>query len=63
MKGFVDENGIDRPACVTCIHRGKMTVESPCYNCISSLDLALHRPNAETEFASYEAALGGEPDV
>ena len=31
-----------------------MTVESPCYNCIDPVDLALHKPNAETEFLYYE---------
>lgn len=54
MKGYIDEHGIDRPPCAECKHRNKMTVESPCYNCISIVDLALHKPNNETEFTSFE---------
>ena len=54
MKGFIDENGYDRPACVTCKHKNRMTVESPCYNCVSIMDLVLSKPNCETEFAAYE---------
>ena len=54
MKGFIDELGMDRPACAKCKHKGKMTVEAPCYNCISVMDLALHKPNYETEFAAFE---------
>lgn len=56
MKGFIDEIGMDRPACAKCKHKGKTTVEAPCYNCISNMDLALHKPNYETEFASFEPA-------
>lgn len=55
MKGYIDKNGYDRPPCGTCKHRNKMTVEHPCYSCIDTMDLALHKPNAETEFANYEA--------
>lgn len=55
MKGFVDERGIDRPACVNCKHKREMTVGARCYNCISVIDLALHKPNYETEFALFEA--------
>lgn len=55
MKGYIDEFGVDRPPCKTCKHRCKMTVESPCYNCIDAVDLALHRPNDKTEFANYES--------
>ena len=33
-----------------------MTISAPCYNCISVVDLALHKPNSETEFAAYEEA-------
>lgn len=54
MKGFIDENGIDRPACVNCKHKRKMTIETPCYNCIDTMDLVLKRPNHETEFAAFE---------
>ncbi len=55
MKGYIDKNGYDRPTCGTCKHRNKMTVEYPCYSCIDIMDLALHKPNAKTEFANYEA--------
>lgn len=55
MKGYTDKDGYDRPPCGTCKHRNKMTVEYPCYSCIGTMDLALHKPNAETEFANYEA--------
>lgn len=54
MKGFIDEMGYDRPACVTCKYKYKMTVEAPCYDCISLIDLASHKPNYETEFASWQ---------
>ena len=54
MKGFINEFGVDIPPCGTCKHKDKMTVESPCYNCIDCTDLALHKPNNETEFANYE---------
>lgn len=64
MKGFVDELGVDRPACVNCKHRGKMTVEVPCYNCISPIDLASCKPNYQTEFAAFEPKFeGGYRDV
>lgn len=57
MKGYYekmpDGRILDRPPCGTCIHKNKMTVETPCYNCIDTIDLALHKPNAETEFAAY----------
>ena len=32
------------------------TVEEPCYSCIDLMDLSSHRPNAETEFASFTPA-------
>lgn len=54
MKGFLNEFGIDCPPCGTCKYKHKMTIEAPCYNCISKVDLALHKPNNETEFANYE---------
>lgn len=53
MKGFIDERGNDRPACLKCKYKQKMTVEAPCYTCISTMDLALHKPNYQTEFASF----------
>lgn len=54
MKGYIDKNGYDRPPCNTCKHKNKMVVEAPCYSCIDNVDLALHKPNCETEFANYE---------
>lgn len=54
MKGYIDEKGNDRTPCVTCKHRNKTTVQEPCYSCIDNIDLALHKPNHETEFAHYE---------
>ena len=67
MKGFIDEKGIDRSPCGICKHRNKMTVEEPCYSCIDNVDLALHKPNHETEFVHYEAdhptEKGGESDA
>lgn len=58
MKGYSklrsDGQYADMAPCGTCKHKHKMTVESPCYNCIDIVDLALHKPNAETEFANYE---------
>ena len=54
MKGYIDKNGYDRPPCDTCKHKNKMVVEAPCYSCIDNVDLALHKPNCETEFANYE---------
>lgn len=41
---------------IRCLHRNKMTVEEPCYSCIDLMDLSLHRPNVETEFASFTPA-------
>lgn len=54
MKGYVDEKGYDRPPCRMCKHRNKMTIELPCRDCIDIIDLALHKPNYETEFVSFE---------
>lgn len=54
MKGYIDNEGYDRPACVTCKYKHKLTVEAPCYDCINNVDLALHKPNYETNFANYE---------
>lgn len=63
MKGYTDEFGYDRAPCRTCKHRNKMTVEAPCYNCIDIVDLALHKPNAETEFASYEREVAENEQI
>ena len=58
MKGHyefrADGRMADAPPCRTCKHKNKMTVEAPCYSCIDPVALALHKPNAETEFANYE---------
>ncbi len=56
MKGYIDENGYDRPPCKMCKHKDKMTVEAPCYNCVDIMDLTLLKPNAESEFANFEKA-------
>lgn len=53
MKGFIDENGVDRPACVKCKYRNRPTVFVLCYNCISITGLALHKPNYEIEFVNF----------
>lgn len=57
MKGYTDELEKDKPPCGTCKYKNKMTVEAPCYNCIDTVDLALHKPNSETEFANYESEV------
>lgn len=49
-----DGRRIDAPPCRTCKHKNKMTVEAPCYNCIDPVSLALHKPNAETDFVCWE---------
>lgn len=57
MKGYL-KDGKDLPPCGTCKHKGRMTVEAPCYGCIDTVDLALHKPNYETEFSNYEPLEG-----
>lgn len=47
MKGYT---GI----CRNCKHDGKMTVDSPCYNCMDELDISFHKPDYNTEYANYE---------
>lgn len=59
MKGFIDENGVDRPACVKCKYRNRPTVFVLCHNCIPIIDLALHKRNYETEFANF---VEGDPE-
>lgn len=54
MKGYIDDKGSDRPPCINCKYKKRLTVESPCYSCIDEVDLALHKPNSETEFANFE---------
>ena len=60
MKGFYeklpDGRIVDRPPCSRCLYHSRMTVEEPCYSCIDLMDLSSHRPNAETEFASFTPA-------
>ncbi len=57
MKGHYetlpDGRVLDRPPCGTCKYRHRMTIEAPCYSCVDIIDLASHKPNAETEFAAY----------
>lgn len=66
MKGHyefrADGRMADAPPCRTCKHKNKMTVEAPCYSCIDPVALALHKPNAETEFTNYEPEGEEEPD-
>ncbi len=50
MKGYTSHRGADCIPCFFCKYRGKMTIEHPCSNCIDAVDLALHKPNAETNF-------------
>ena len=57
MKGYIDEHGKERSPCGPCKHKNKLTVANPCYSCIDLIDLALHKPNSETEFANYEAEI------
>lgn len=38
MKGYIDENGKDRPPCRKCKYEHKLTVEAPCYSCIDNVD-------------------------
>lgn len=57
MKGFkciFHDKIIDNTPCFFCKHRKNLTVESPCYGCIETTDLALHKQNADTEFANFE---------
>lgn len=51
---FMGKDHVDMSPCFFCKHRDKMTVSAPCYSCIDTLDLALHKPNAETEFSSFK---------
>lgn len=64
MKGFYqrrsDGQMADMPPCGLCLHKNKATYQSPCYDCIDIVDLCLHRPNAETEFANFVPAEGVE---
>lgn len=54
MKGYIDSRGCDRPACDTCKYKTKPKIYCACYNCVSIIDLALHKLNCETEFVNYE---------
>ena len=54
MKGYIDDCGRDRPACVTCKYRDRPSTYVACYNCIPTIDIALHKLNCETEFVNYE---------
>lgn len=51
MKGYTSHKGYDCSPCFFCKKRGE---ESCSYFCISNVDVALHKANAETEFASFE---------
>ena len=43
-----------RGICRDCKHSNKLTVEAPCYGCIGNMDLALHKPDEETQYAYFE---------
>lgn len=62
MKGFIDERGNDRPACDQCKYRNRSRVFVVCHNCISPIDIALHKRNYETEFANFVEGNPGEED-
>lgn len=51
MKGYTSHRGYDCSPCFFCKHREQGGCS---YHCISNVDVALHKPNAETEFASFE---------
>ena len=53
MKGYTSHKGLDCAPCFFCKYRSKECVEAPCYNCIATIDLALHKPNAETNFSCF----------
>ena len=52
----------DMPPCGTCKHKDELSVGPHCYGCTDAVDLALHKPNAETEFANYEEATANDRD-
>ena len=57
MKGFkYIQNGRERDLapCFFCKHRENLTIDAPCYTCMSLMDLSLRKPNSKTEFASFE---------
>lgn len=60
MKGYTDEKENDKPPCYRCKHRHKMTIELPCWDCIDIIDIATHKPNAKTEFMSFELDIRGD---
>lgn len=59
MKGynctFRNKEKVDCNPCFFCKHRERQTYEHPCDDCISNEDVALHKSNTETEYASFEA--------
>lgn len=48
--------------CRDCVYEKKLTVEAPCYGCISNEDLALHKPDSETKHAYFKAKDGGSEE-
>lgn len=62
MKGFIDERGNDKPACVICKYLNRSKVFPVCRDCISTIDLALHKANFETEFANFVEGDPAEED-
>lgn len=59
MKGYYqkrpDNKMADRPPCGFCLHEKEPTAGAYCYNCVATIDLVMHKPNAETEFACFVA--------
>ena len=58
MKGYT-YHGKDCSPCFFCKHRDEFTVENHCYNCIDNVDIALHKPNAETDFVHFTPISDG----
>ena len=62
MKGYIDENGVDRSPCGTCKYKTKMTVEAPCYDCIDNCEWCykFHCGTSDERFCSYGERKGGD---
>lgn len=58
MKGynctFRSKAAVDCNPCFFCRHRDKQTHDHPCCDCIGNEDIALHKPNTETEYTQFE---------
>lgn len=58
MKGYT-YHGKDCSPCFFFKHRDEFTVENHCYNCIDNVDIALHKPNEETDFVHFTPISAG----